>query len=110
MKSGPDRAALPACLAVVGAMASYAGLSVAQSGAEPASAGTISYEEIVAKYADPDSRFVVLEGNDGINVHYKDRGSGPAVLLVHSSTGRAVKAFLDREIRSSATHQEEKHE
>ncbi|MDE0244326.1 MAG: hypothetical protein OXM59_03125, partial [Gammaproteobacteria bacterium] len=75
------------CPAVVGAMASYAGLSVAQSGAEPASAGTISYEEIVAKYADPDSRFVVLEGNDGINVHYKDQGSGPAVLLVHSSTG-----------------------
>ncbi|MDE0453808.1 MAG: alpha/beta hydrolase [Gammaproteobacteria bacterium] len=74
-------------IAVVGAMASYVGLSVAQSGAEPASAGTISYEEIVAKYADPDSRFVVLEGNDGINVHYKDRGSGPAVLLVHSSTG-----------------------
>lgn len=87
MKSGPDRAALLACLAVVAALASHAGLSVAQTGAEPASAGTISYEEIVAKYADPDSRFVVLEGNDGINVHYKDQGSGPAVLLVHSSTG-----------------------
>lgn len=87
MKSGPDRAALLACLAVVATLASHARLSVAQTGAEPASAGTISYEEIVAKYADPDSRFVVLEGNDGINVHYKDQGSGLAVLLVHSSTG-----------------------
>lgn len=74
-------------LAGAGALAAHAGLLEAKAGAEPASAGTITYEEIVAKYADPDSRFVVLEGNDGINVHYKDRGSGPAVLLVHSSTG-----------------------
>lgn len=51
------------------------------------SAGTISYDEIVAKYADPDSKFVVLEGLDGIRTHYKDEGSGPAVLLVHSSSG-----------------------
>lgn len=87
MQTGRPRAALPACLAAIGAMASYAGLSAAQTSAEPASAGTISYEEIVAQYADPDSRFVVLEGKDGINVHYKDEGSGPAVLLVHSSTG-----------------------
>ena len=87
MKPGPHRAALPACLAAVGAMAAFACSPEAETGAEPASAGTISYEEIVAKYADPDSRFVVLEGNDGINVHYKDEGSGPAVLLVHSSTG-----------------------
>ena len=87
MKSGPHRAALPACLAAVGAMAALACSPAVETGAEPASAGTISYEEIVAKYADPDSRFVVLEGNDGINVHYKDEGSGPAVLLVHSSTG-----------------------
>lgn len=51
------------------------------------SAGIITYKEIVAKYADPDSKFVVLEGLDGINTHYKDEGSGPAVLLVHSSSG-----------------------
>ena len=54
---------------------------------EPASAGNISREQIEAQYADPDSRFVVLDGNDGIRVHYKDQGSGPAVLLVHSSYG-----------------------
>lgn len=53
----------------------------------PASAGTISRDEIEAKYADEDSKFVVLEGKDGIRVHYKDQGSGPAVLLVHGSFG-----------------------
>jgi len=51
------------------------------------SGGTITRDEIVAKYADKDSRFVVLEGSDGIRVHYKDQGSGPAILLVHSSGG-----------------------
>ena len=54
---------------------------------EPPSAGNITYAEIVARYADPDSRFVVLEGKDGIRIHYKDEGSGPAVLLIHSSLG-----------------------
>ncbi len=73
------------CVAALGALAPFTGLSRAAAG--PESAGTITYEEIVARYADPDSRFVVLEGNDGIRVHYKDQGSGPAVLLVHSSTG-----------------------
>jgi pimeloyl-ACP methyl ester carboxylesterase len=51
------------------------------------SAGTITYEEAVEKYADPDSRFAVLEGEDGISLHYKDEGSGPAILLVHGSSG-----------------------
>ncbi|HEY0941413.1 MAG TPA: hypothetical protein VGE08_15040, partial [Steroidobacter sp.] len=54
---------------------------------DPPSAGTLTYEEVVAKYADEHSKFVVLEGADGIRVHYKDQGSGPAVLLVHSSGG-----------------------
>ncbi|MEZ5512549.1 MAG: alpha/beta hydrolase [Steroidobacteraceae bacterium] len=54
---------------------------------EPKSAGTITYDEIVAKYADADSKFVTLEGLDGIRVHYKDQGSGPAILLIHSSGG-----------------------
>ena len=76
-----------AVLAGFAALSIYAGSAVAQPDAGPASAGTITYEEIVARYADPDSRFAVLDGNDGIRVHYKDEGSGPAVLLVHSSTG-----------------------
>ena len=54
---------------------------------DSSSAGTITYEEAVEKYADPDSRFVVLEGEDGIRLHYKDEGSGPAILLVHGSSG-----------------------
>lgn len=54
---------------------------------EPASAGNISYAEIVARYADSDSRFVVLEGKDGVRTHFKDEGSGPAILLIHSSLG-----------------------
>ena len=54
---------------------------------EPPSAGNISWEEILAKYSDPDSRFALLEGADGIRVHYKDQGQGPALLLVHSSVG-----------------------
>ena len=53
----------------------------------PPSAGTISRDEIEAKYADEDSKFVVLEGKDGIRVHYKDQGSGPAILLVHGTFG-----------------------
>ena len=53
----------------------------------PPSAGTISRDEIEAKYADEDSKFVVLEGKDGIRIHYKDQGTGPAVLLVHGSFG-----------------------
>jgi pimeloyl-ACP methyl ester carboxylesterase len=52
-----------------------------------ATAGTITYEEILAQYADADSKFVVLEGADGIRLHYKDQGSGPAILLIHSSFG-----------------------
>lgn len=55
--------------------------------ASPVSAGNIAYEELVTRYAGSDSKFVVLEGLDGIRVHYKDEGSGPAVLLVHSSSG-----------------------
>ena len=75
------------CLASVGSIAAVARSSEARINAEPASAGTITYEENVAKYADADSKFVVLEGNDGIRVHYKDQGSGPAIVLVHSSMG-----------------------
>jgi pimeloyl-ACP methyl ester carboxylesterase len=53
----------------------------------PPSAGTISRDEIEAKYTDEDSKFTVLEGKDGIRVHYKDLGSGPAILLVHGTFG-----------------------
>ncbi|GAB2679079.1 alpha/beta fold hydrolase [Aliiglaciecola aliphaticivorans] len=41
-------------------------------------------EEIRAKYAVSQSQFVDL---DGVNVHYKDEGKGPVILLVHGTLG-----------------------
>ncbi len=63
---------------VVGAPATMPCATAAES------AGTISREQIRARYADEDSRFVEL---DGSSVHYKDQGQGPALLLVHGSVG-----------------------
>lgn len=51
------------------------------------SGGTLTYPQLVKKYADENSKFVVLEGKAGIRVHYKDNGTGPAILLIHSSSG-----------------------
>jgi len=73
--------------AVMSVTASAAMAQVTPAPCEPPSAGTLKYEDVVAKYATPDSKFMVLEGNDGIRVHYTDQGMGPAVLLVHSSGG-----------------------
>lgn len=73
-------------IALAGAASAALAADVPPSCGQP-SAGTLKYEEIVAKYASPESKFMVLEGNDGIRVHYTDQGSGPAVLLVHSSGG-----------------------
>ena len=39
---------------------------------------------MIARHADAASKFVDL---DGVRVHYKDEGSGPAVLLVHGTFG-----------------------
>jgi pimeloyl-ACP methyl ester carboxylesterase len=41
----------------------------------------LAVEELTA-YAGPSSRFVEI---DGMRVHYRDRGDGPAVLLLHGS-------------------------
>lgn len=38
--------------------------------------------ELVSRYKLPDSRFADV---DGVQVHYVDRGSGPAVVLLHAS-------------------------
>jgi pimeloyl-ACP methyl ester carboxylesterase len=45
---------------------------------------TITHAQIEAKYATSDSHFVEV---DGVRLHYKDQGSGPAVLLIHGSLG-----------------------
>lgn len=49
-----------------------------------------SRERVEARYRDADSRFVTI---DGLRVHYKDQGSGPAVLLWHGNFGSL--AFYD---------------
>ena len=42
----------------------------------------LSVEQLRAKYQDPESRFAVIKG---LEIHYKDEGSGPTLLLVHGS-------------------------
>ena len=44
----------------------------------------LTREELIAKYAEPDSKFLTIKG---IHVHYKDEGQGPAVVLFHGSFG-----------------------
>lgn len=87
MKSCIARTLLLICLACFAAVTVSAQSLDSGPPIELSSAGTISYDEIVAKYADEDSKFALLEGKDGIRLHYKDQGSGPAILLVHSSSG-----------------------
>jgi len=45
---------------------------------------SITHEQIEKKYATTDSRFASI---DGVMLHYKDQGRGPAVLLIHGSMG-----------------------
>ena len=62
--------------------------AIAQTATAPraasASARTITHEQIEAKYADAQSRFVPV---DGVRIHYKDEGGGRAILLIHGSMG-----------------------
>ncbi len=52
-------------------------------------------DELARRYQLPDSRFVDV---DGVRVHYVDRGSGPAVVLLHASflSLRSWDALSDR--------------
>jgi pimeloyl-ACP methyl ester carboxylesterase len=86
MKSRYVRFLLLASLSIAWGLATAQTAERAES-LEPVSAGNMTHDQLAAKYADADSKFVVLEGLDGIRVHYKDEGAGPAVLLVHSSSG-----------------------
>ncbi len=54
---------------------------------EPSAASpvrTITHADIESRYADSDSRFAEI---DGVRLHYKDQGQGPAILLIHGSLG-----------------------
>ena len=42
----------------------------------------LTLTELRAKYADEDSQFIEL---DGAEIHYKDEGSGPPIVLLHAS-------------------------
>jgi pimeloyl-ACP methyl ester carboxylesterase len=48
---------------------------------------TITHDQIEAAYATPESRFKMV---DGVRIHYKDQGSGPAILLIHGSFGDTI--------------------
>lgn len=50
-------------------------------------ARTITHEQIERTYATKDSRFASI---DGVRLHYKDQGLGPAVLLIHGSLGDTI--------------------
>ena len=65
-------AALALALAAVPASAQYA-----------APARYLTLGELRARYADHASRYAVI---DGVEVHYKDEGRGPVLLLVHGSS------------------------
>ncbi|GGF60188.1 alpha/beta fold hydrolase [Alteromonas lipolytica] len=45
---------------------------------------TLTLEQARAKYAGPTSQFADIEG---INVHYRDEGKGPVILLMHGTLG-----------------------
>lgn len=64
-----------ACAAVV----ALGYVALARSGAFQ-----LTREELIARYADAESKFVTVHG---IDVHYKDEGTGPAILLLHGSFG-----------------------
>ncbi|MFG6441523.1 alpha/beta fold hydrolase [Roseateles sp. LKC17W] len=51
---------------------------------EPPSTRVLTRESVLARFADADSRFIEV---DGVKLHYKDQGSGPALLLVHGTMG-----------------------
>lgn len=62
-------------------------LALAIATAPPAlAAGTrvLPLQQVIAKYADADSRIIEI---DDVKLHVKDQGAGPAVLLIHGSSG-----------------------
>jgi pimeloyl-ACP methyl ester carboxylesterase len=50
----------------------------------PETSRVLDRQAVIQQFGDAQSRFVDV---DGVNVHYKDQGSGPVVLLVHGTLG-----------------------
>lgn len=65
------------CVATLGAAAIAAD-------APPTTTRVLPRDVVQARHADAASRFADL---DGVRVHYKDEGQGPAILLVHGTFG-----------------------
>jgi pimeloyl-ACP methyl ester carboxylesterase len=66
----------------------------------PAAApGFLTLQQLRAKYAQPNSRYMTIKG---VEVHYIDEGSGPAILMLHGSYSslktydRVAAALKDR--------------
>ncbi|KQP46260.1 alpha/beta fold hydrolase [Pseudorhodoferax sp. Leaf274] len=70
------------CIRTAALCLALAGASLPGQAAE--TTRTLSRESVIARFADAQSRFIDV---DGVNLHYKDEGSGPAVLLVHGTLG-----------------------
>lgn len=67
------------------AVALLLSLSAAAQPAEQAKTSRVlSRESVIARFADAQSKFIDV---DGVNLHYKDEGSGPAVLLMQGTNG-----------------------
>jgi pimeloyl-ACP methyl ester carboxylesterase len=71
-------------LALAVAALATAALLLAAPSAPAAGTRVIPLAQMIAKYADADSRFIEI---DDVKLHYKDQGAGPAVLLIHGSGG-----------------------
>ncbi|MCE4552893.1 alpha/beta fold hydrolase [Roseateles cellulosilyticus] len=56
----------------------------AQSAAPVTTTRVLTRESVIARFADAESKFVDI---DGVNLHYKDQGSGPALLLMQGTLG-----------------------
>lgn len=71
--------------ALLGLTLSAALPASAQAQAQEApSTRVLTRESVLARFADADSKFIEV---DGVKLHYKDQGSGPALLLVHGTMG-----------------------
>lgn len=73
-------------LAVFAALAQGMTSSAVASDTDPG-LRAITHEQIEKTYATPDSRFASI---DGVRLHYKDQGKGPAILLIHGSIGDTI--------------------
>jgi pimeloyl-ACP methyl ester carboxylesterase len=76
MNTNHARRALPALFALAACVVTLA--------AQAAPTRTLLLEDVRARFADPASRFIDV---DGVSVHYRDEGTGPVLLLLHGTFG-----------------------